>query len=244
MKHYKKTLFFASLISVFSIPVGAIQISSLAEIASEEGTAVFTIKNTEQHRIFLNIGMSELSVDEGNIKKTAYTRENLEQWKINVHPARTIIEPGFEKDFRVSLVNPKNSDQKEDALYQVAFVPSPYFPDGEKPNHAVQMAVGFAGLFIVPGEETKPQIVGSYDGNKVMLNNPGPNAVRASVDFCSGNARYDKPKDCRRNIYLLSGRKLSISKPDMANENSQVKIEAKSLEGNFVQELELEAPSS
>lgn len=233
------------LICIFclSTPVQAIQISSLAEIANEQGEAVFTVKNTELDRVFLNVVMYKLSVKNGKIEKTEYTRENLQQWKINVYPARTIIEPGFEKDFRVTLVAQPNQQRKEDELYQLAFIPTPYFKDGDDhANQAVQMAVGFASLFIVPGQDIQPKIKADYDGKSVQLINIGPNAARAEIDFCIDRMSSTNRRDCRRNLYILSGRELTIPKPDsVPSDSHRAKVEVKSLRGSHSQILHLEA---
>ena len=190
----------------------AIQVSSMFKVADKNSEGVFTVTNTEDKKIFLNIGIYELTMADGEIVKTAYTRDNLDQWKLTVRPARTVINPGFEKDFKLSLNCLPDCASDTDRVFQLAVVPTPYFDEAERAEQAVQMAVGFAPLFIVPGKADKLNYSTRYIDNKLVVYNKGKTFLNISVNNCEGELN----DICRKNIKVLAGRRFEMKlKPEM-----------------------------
>lgn len=190
----------------------AIQVSSMFKVADKKSEGVFTVTNTDSKKIFLNIGIYELTMVDGEIVKTAYTRDNIDQWKLTVRPARTVINPGFEKDFKVSLNCLPDCASDIDRVFQLAVVPTPYFDESVRAEQAVQMAVGFAPLFIVPGKADKLNYSTRYVDNKLVVYNKGKTFLNISVNNCEGKLN----DTCRKSIKVLAGRRFEMElKPEM-----------------------------
>ncbi|MPW30811.1 hypothetical protein F9L16_17635 [Agarivorans sp. B2Z047] len=193
---------------LFAMNATAIEISSMLNVANSNGEGVFTIKNTTDERIFLNVGMHELHIDdEGEIHKNAYTRNNVEEWKIEVRPARTVIAPGFEKDIKVSLSCLPDCDLSKDHVFQLAFVPTPYVESPTDESKTVQMAVGFAPLFIVPTENARIDYEASYKDDTLYLHNKADSYLTLKIDGCGSNG---PSSSCIQNATLLGGRSLKL----------------------------------
>lgn len=232
MMAYKLSGLFSILILTFiSSYANAIQLSSLAEIANKDGEAVFTVKNNDVNRIFLNVTMSEITVVDGEVKKKPYNRDNINEWKIHVRPAKTIIEPGFEKDIRVSFDCKGQCDITKDHVFQLSFVPTPYFAEDKRPAQAVQMAIGFSAIFFAPGEETKPQYKAEYDGKQVRIVNTGQHLFKAILNTC--NADKASASACKKTVFVLAGRELTISLPDTMVGFNTIELETTSANGAF-----------
>ncbi len=194
-----------------SLNAHAIGISSTFELADKAGSATYTVTNTSDKRIFLNAVMYELAVEKGEIKKIPYTRSNIKDWKIEVHPARSVINPGFEKDFRVSLKCRDKCESLKDQAFQIGFVPTPYFAENERPEKAMQIAVGFGANFVNPGKETNLSYDIKRKGDELYIHNKGNALFSARISACKANATADEKKRCEQTINVLGQRQLSLS---------------------------------
>ncbi|MCJ8303310.1 hypothetical protein [Shewanella sp.] len=202
-------------------PAQAIRIDSMFRVADVNNEGVFTVTNTDSKKIFLNIGIYELTMVDGEIVKTAYTRDNIDKWKLTVRPARTMINPGFEKDFKVSLNCLPDCASDTDRVFQLAVVPTPYFDEGERPEKAVQMAIGFAPLFIVLGKADKLNYSTRYIDNKLVVYNKGKTFLDISVNACTGKAN----DTCSKDIKVLAGRRFELElKPEMNKGRLNLKV--------------------
>ncbi len=211
-------------------PAEAIQINSMFSVADINSEGVITVTNTDDKKIFLNIGIYELTIVNGEIVKTAYTRDNIDQWLLTVRPARTMINPGFEKDFKLSLNCLPGCASDTDRVFQLAVVPTPYFDKGQRPEKAVQMAIGFAPLFIVPAKADKLNYTTHYAGNKLVVYNKGNTFLNISVNTCE-----DKLNDtCHKDIKVLAGRRFQMTlKPEMDKGRLNLKVNTT---GNILKE--------
>jgi len=201
----KFILIFAFII--FSQYTSAIEISSMFELM-KQNQASFTVKNTEKNRIYLHIGMSELNIVDGEIIKIPYTRKNIDQWQITVRPAKTIIEPGFEKKIDVTYQCKTQCDDINDKMFQLAVVPTPYFPQGQPNHNAVQMAVGFAPIITVIKKDTPPNYQIKHLGKEVLFTNFGSSLFNANMKSC------DVTKECTAQAKVLAGRVLAYKLPE------------------------------
>lgn len=202
------------LIACVSSGVKAIGVSSMLEYVDERGKATFIVSNSESSRQYINTAVSELIVVNGEIKKIPYTRDNIEQWVLDVRPARTILEPGFKKNI-VMQYQPKKEEREvdRDRVFQITFVPSPYFADGEVPNQ-VKIAFGFAPLLIVPAKKIHPlEYDMSYQGNKVVVTNKGKNFFSLSLEGCAKDVSQNERQACTTSATVLAGRKLEVILP-------------------------------
>ncbi len=211
----------------FSLNAHAIAISSGFEFADETGSATYTITNVTDNRIFVNAVMYELYLDKGKVQTIPYTRANIKDWKIEVHPARAVINPGFEKDFRVTLKCRDKCESLEDQAFQIGFVPTPYFSEDEPPQRSMQVAVGFAANFVFPGKESKLSYNVKRNGNALQIHNKGNAIFKAKISSCSANATKDEKKKCEQNINVLGQRQLSVNLlDDMVGKPLKVHLES------------------
>jgi P pilus assembly chaperone PapD len=192
----------------------AIGISSMLEYADERGEATYTISNTDDYRQYINTAISEVSVVNGVLKNTPYTRNNIDIWALEVRPARTILEPGFKKNIMVKYQPKKGIERADrDRVFQLSFVPTPYFAEGEKPLQ-VKVAFGFAPLLIVPAKQPQPlkyEMV--YRGDKVVVTNKGDTFFSLTLDGCGKNVPAKVRDACVSTATVLAGRTLNIELP-------------------------------
>lgn len=197
-----------------AIPAQAIGIDSMLGYADEQGEAEFVITNSEEYRQYINVAIAELTVERGQIQKMPYTRDNLSEWALEVHPARSILEAGFKKVFALKY-QPKSGVLRidRDRVFQVSFVPTPYFAEGEK-GSAVKMAFGFAPLLIVPAKEAQPLAYElRYRGDKVKVINKGSAFFTLYLDGCPKGTVGQARKACGVDATVLAGRELDIALP-------------------------------
>lgn len=191
---------------------------------TKNGVGKFTVTNTAEYRQFIQIAISDIEIKNGQLVKTPYTRENINQWSMNARPARAVIEPGLKKDFQFSYEPKVESKTDQDHIYQFTFVPTPYFPNGEKEQSTMQVAIGFAPVVIVPAEEDQPI---SFDiksnGDKLQIKNNGKTYLRAHLDTCSATATGVERKQCTDVVYVLSGRDLNVPLADVM-QNKPMKV--------------------
>ncbi|GEK15918.1 hypothetical protein [Aliivibrio fischeri] len=208
MKTLRYSLLLAALYTYEN--VAAIGINSMVEFA-HEGKGTFTISNSEDFRQFISVAVSSISIENGELVKTPYTRENIDSWSLIVRPARTIIDANLSKSFKVSY-KPLSSELKDrDKMYQLTFIPTPYFAKGESIKHAVQVAIGFAPIFVVPAEKDQELDYDvTYDGESIQLNNHGNSYIRAFFDACPEFTKGKARESCTKIAYAMSGRRLTI----------------------------------
>lgn len=210
-----------------TVPAHAIAISSMLEYTDSKGKAEFTITNSEDYRQYINVLITELIVENGEIRKVPYTRENVHKWVMSAHPARAIVEPDFKKNFLL-MYQPITGepDFNTDRVFQVSFVPTPYFAENEKQGSAVKMAFGFAPLIIVPAKEPQPLAYDmTYRGDKVTVVNNGNTAITLLLDGCPQGLADKERSKCSADAVVLAGRKLDVALP--ASMASQSTLKAK-----------------
>ncbi|UKA03998.1 hypothetical protein [Photobacterium damselae] len=207
-----KLLPWTLFLSMLSPMTQAISIDSMLVFANQNGEGTFTIGNTEDYRQFLNVVLYDLDIVDGEYVKTRYTSQNLADWEISVKPARSILEPGFKKSFLASYPTPKNLES--DKLYQIGFVPTPYFDKENVPKQIMQMAVGFAAIFVVPTNKDYPiKYEMNYTGHTLNIKNTGKSLVNISVNGCSINTPKNKEEKCKIETTVFSGRDLTLNLP-------------------------------
>lgn len=210
----------------------AIAINTTFQLADNTGAATYTITNNTDKRIFLNTVMYELKVENGGLEKIPYSRENIKDWKIEVYPARSVINPGFEKDFQVRLKCRDKCDNALDQAFQIGFVPTPYFAESERPQKAMQIAVGFAANFINPGKEGKLNYEIKRTDNGLQIHNKGSALFNALISSCGANATKEEKKTCEQRVHVLSKRDLPVKLPkEMLGK--ELKIFMQSADRNF-----------
>ncbi|AUV88084.1 hypothetical protein LL295_06495 [Vibrio campbellii] len=223
MKMNKKILT-ALIIAVAPLSSHAIGIDNMMTFADND-KGHFTITNSEDYRQFIQVAMSKVTTQDGQLVKTPLTRNNLPDWDIAVRPARTVIDPRLQKNFEVSYQPKVGADKTKDHMYQVTFVPTPYFAKGEANKQALQVAVGFAPYFIVPAEKDAPfNYEMSFKGKTFHLHNYADTYLHAVLDTCSTGTVGKTREDCNKVIYTLAGRDLNVSLPKNMQGVDSIKV--------------------
>lgn len=237
----KKWILGVLLTQFVTVPVYAIGIDSMLEYTDMKGEAKFTVTNSDAGRQYINVLISELLVENGNIKKVPYTRDNLNQWAMAAYPARSILEPKFKKEF--SLVYQPKKDElviNRDRVFQVSFIPTPYFAEGEKKNNAVKMEFGFAPLVIVPAPQPEPLNYDmEYRGNSVTVVNKGNSFFTLFLDGCPEGTPDKARSTCSVDATVLAGRKLNIPLSAQIAKQSTLKARMSSHGNKFKAEATL-----
>ncbi len=224
----------------WSTCLSAIEINSMFVVADENGEGSFTIKNTTDKRIFMNVGMFEMNVVNSEIEKTAYTRDNIKDWKINVRPAKTIIDPGYVKDFKISMKCKSNCDDTQDQLFQLAFVPTPYFDDEFNEPKVVQMSIGFGALFLNAAKDSPIQYQALFDGRNAIIDNQGDSYLNARLTSCPLETKREAKPNCEKSVNVLPGRRLTVALPDGMNKQ-YVDLHLKTNLDEYTEVVRLEA---
>lgn len=229
-----------------AVPAHAIGINSMLEYADPKGKAEFTITNSEESRQYINVLITELVVENGELRKVPYTRDNVEKWVMSAHPARAIVEPEFKKSFLLMhqpIVG--EPDVNKDRVFQVSFVPTPYFAEDEiMQNSAVKMAFGFAPLVIVPAKEPQPLAYDmTYRGDKVTVINNGNTAFTLFLDGCPENTAEKERSKCSTDAVVLAGRKLNVALPASMVSQSTLKAKMATYGNKFKAEVTLRKQS-
>lgn len=220
----KLRMFFVWYALVTTGAAHAIGINSMLQYADPKGQAEFTITNSDASRQYINVLITELIVENGEIRKEPYTRDNVESWVLSAHPARAIVEPGFKKNFLL-MYQPivGEPDLNRDRVFQVSFVPTPYIAEDEPmKDSTVNMTFGFAPLVIIPAKKQQPLAYEmAYRGDKVMVMNRGNTAFRLLLDGCPKDTTDKERSKCSADAVVLAGRKLNVVlNTTMANQST------------------------
>ncbi len=201
---------------------GSIGIDAMIKF-TDQGKGEFVVTNSADYRQFIQVAITALSVEDGQLTKMAYSRDNIDQWRLQVNPARTAIDVGMQKVFTVQYEPQSEQEREQDHAYQLTFVPTPYFTDGEPNKSTVQLAVGFAPVLIVPAENDQPL---SYhmtrEGGQLHIHNKGGTYLRALLDVCPDGAKGSVQEACMKTIYVLAGRELSVDLSTMFQEAEKI----------------------
>ncbi|PPA27882.1 hypothetical protein C3737_22100 [Aeromonas jandaei] len=230
-----------------ALPAHAIGINSMLEYVDSSGRAEFIITNSEDSRQYINVQLAELLVENGDIRKLPYSRENVNKWVMSAHPSRAIVEPGFKKTFLLMhqpIVG--EPDFNKDRVFQVSFVPSPYFDEDElaKENSTVKMAFGFAPIVIIPAKEPQPLTYKmTYHDDRVMVENNGNTAFSLFLDGCPEKIIDKERGKCTTNATVLAGRNLSIPLPTAMVGKSTLKAKLATYGNKFSADVTLKKQS-
>ncbi|WP_395948447.1 hypothetical protein ACFWHB_11715 [Aeromonas mytilicola subsp. aquatica] len=236
----------AWLTLLVTVPAHAIGINSMLEYSDPKGRAEFTITNTEDQRQYITVLITELIVENGELRKEPYTRDNVDKWVMSAHPARAIVEPGFKKSFLLMYQPIVGEPVNKDRVFQVSFAPTPYFDkeDEISQNSSVKMAFGFAPLVIVPAKEAQPLAYDmTYRGDSVTVVNRGNTAFTLYLDGCPQNTADKERSKCSTDAVVLAGRKLNLTLPAVMVSQSTLKAKMATYGNKFKAEATLRKQS-
>ncbi|MFM5180227.1 hypothetical protein ACEUAY_11640 [Aeromonas veronii] len=225
-------LILAAILGGGVINANAISVSTMMATVDDDGRAVINVHNTEKYRQYISVTISELLFTGKEIERLAYSRDNIPQWALEVKPARTIIEADFEKAFAIKYLNQKEKPLLRDRVFEVSFVPAPYFAEGEDSKNAVKIVFGFAPLVIVPATEIlPPQYNLSYKDGEVTVSNKGNSYFQLFLDGCSGLLPSVKMDTCSIDTTVLAGRTIKLTLPDAMKRMPSLKARIVSYKG-------------
>lgn len=205
----------------------AIEVDTLFRVAGKDGVGVFNVTNSEGKRLFLNVAMFEIKIENGEIIEIPYTRDNINSWKISVQPAKTIIDPKFTKALKVSMKCKDTCDKNADQVFRIGIVPTPYYDGDKPPQHLVQMAIGFGAIFVNPGKDQPLNYNVDYKGNDFIITNNNPTYMRAIINACDAGVEGPELESCRIKVNVLGGRKLTFLLPEkMRKQKINLKVES------------------
>ena len=203
----------------------SIGISSTIELANDSGVATFTVTNTDNFRQFIDVIVSEVRVENGQLTYMPYNRDNVEDWELEVTPSRTIVDPKVQKDFKASYRPKFQGSDLKDKVFKLDIVPTPYFEPGEKVNGAVKFAFGVSPFVIIPAKKSTPiKYSVIYKGDKVHIANLGDNFFKADMDTCEDDTHSKVRELCSSKAFLLSGRELIVDLPKGMQNKAAINI--------------------
>ena len=215
MKQAVNRFLVGTLFCLFSLPVLAIEIDGMFKVSGANDSATYKITNSGDSRIYLNAVVQELEVDGKTINKIHYDRNNLEQWKATVTPSQMVLGPGFEGRFQVQY-DCEKCDPDTERVFQISFIPSPYFENGKEEQHRVGVSVGFAALFVKYSGVDDINYAASLDGQDMTIINHGQSFIQVGVQYCNSNDAPSQVKKCDMEVSVLAGRELTFKLPLLA----------------------------
>lgn len=220
MMYRHSLLIISTFILTLPFKVLAIQVSDLFVVANKQDKAVVTVTNTNDSRVFLNTSVSEILLDKGELIEKKYNKHNIDDWKLNIFPARSILEPGFKKDIIMKFnCDGKTCDRNRDHVFKVGLVPVPYY-EGELDMSLVQFSVGFAPVVVVPANPSQIELEYIYsDDGDLLLTNHGKTFLYVDVvpKTCSGD------ESCIRKLKILAGRKFGLALGELKSQPLEIK---------------------
>lgn len=222
------------LLTLYVVDANSIGISSTVEFANESGDAIFTVSNNDGIRQYINVVVSEVRVENGQLTFTPYNRDNVADWELDVTPARAIIDVNVQKDFKASFRPKVKGDELKERVFKLDIIPTPYFAPGEKVNGAVKFAFGVSPYVIIPAKANSPiEYSVIYKGDKVHISNIGSNYFTAKIDTCLEGTSSKLRNTCSLSAHLLSGRVLIVDLPENMQHKDAINVSFSSFDNEI-----------
>ncbi|HGS4463341.1 TPA: hypothetical protein ACMDOB_003212 [Vibrio metschnikovii] len=202
---------------LFSSLANALTIDAMYLVSDSRGNGVVSLTNDLEQTNFVNTYIYELMTDEhGNIVRTQYVEENIDDWKIITTTPKLIIESGVSKDIGIrALCEPEVCARDKDLMFSISFEPSPYFEEGESQQSLVTINYGYASLFIIPAAQPNIRYTLVNKGDYILAKNTGNTLLNLVIDQCSSTVK----NNCRITERLVAGRERQIKLPDHFKRN-------------------------
>ncbi|WP_217520380.1 hypothetical protein [Vibrio metschnikovii] len=197
---------------LFSSYVNSLTIDTMYLVSDSHGNGVISLMNDLEQTSFISSHIYELMTNEqGELIKTQYTEDNIDDWKIITTIPKIIIEPGVSKDIGIrALCDPATCAIDKDLMFSIAFEPSPYFEEEESKESLVMINYGYATLFIIPTSEPNYSYKLINKGDYIFAKNTGNSLINLVIDQCSSIVKIN----CRITERLLAGRERIIKLPE------------------------------
>lgn len=213
----KKLAIFALTASV-SFNSGALGVDSLIKLM-DDTQDTFTVSNNDGYRQFVNLMISEVKIIDGELSQMPYDKDNIADWTLEVRPNKLILDNGQSKKILVRYIG--EGQRKQDKLYSISIMPTPYYTENEVPNNTVQMVIGVAPYVIMPASIDAPlQYSVKYSKEYIEVTNFGGTYFNANVKACDSIELKVPVEECISTSYVLSGREIKIPLPERTNKGN------------------------
>ncbi|KAA8596178.1 hypothetical protein F0Z19_5073 [Vibrio cyclitrophicus] len=198
-----KYLYSTLLLFIISAPAQALKIDSMLTTADEYGNGVFTLTNELASTSFITSSIEKVDVVNGELVKTPYSKDNLNDWEITVTHPKLILESQRVKQVGIRSLCGNQCNFEQDKVYQITFAPVPYVENPEQ-QEAPLLAInfGYAPLFVIPAAKSKIAYEMTYKGDTVLMKNTGNTYVRFMISKCTAKLNVK----CQSSYTSLSGR--------------------------------------
>lgn len=203
------------LLACLATSVQAFSVDSLFKIDSGKDNYLL-LKNTTGRTEFVNVRLSHLSIEKGEVIEKPFKTEEFMNWPIYSSPSSVILDPGGAE--RVSLVR-MNKDNEQDMLIGVSLLPDTL----SSFNNSVDISVGYKSWYLVPGQSTMTgQLIAKRNAGELLLDNNTNKHLSVSIDGC-GNSEFSD-QDCASTLFLLSGASKTIPISALKGKGKKINI--------------------
>ena len=202
----KKVTTLAAL--VFTNSTFAMNVNTMLLVSDEYGNGVFTVSNEKTMPEFIQTKIIQLKVQDNELVKTPYTKDNFDDWKITLTHPKMIIEPGREKNVGVRSLCGTKCDFSNDQYFFVSFEPSNYDPEG-KIKSEVSNNFGYRPIFVIPAKNQKIDFSVIVKNDELVMENKGNTFIKAHIDQCNDKVN----SECQLTALSLAGRTRSYKLP-------------------------------
>ena len=205
---------------LFANSTFAMNVNTMLLVSDEYGNGVFTVSNEKTMPEFIQTKIIQLKVQDNELVKTPYTKDNFDDWKVTLTHPKMIIEPGREKNVGVRSLCGTKCDFSNDQYFFVSFEPSNYDPEG-KIKSEVSNNFGYRPIFVIPAKKQKIDFSVIVKNDELVMENKGNTFIKAHIDQCNDKVN----SECQLTALSLAGRKLGYKLPkNIDTKNLMVEI--------------------
>lgn len=199
----------------------------------------YVVTNTTEQPLFIITNVTEKLIKKDSVEDINYSAKNIDDWKINVVPARFILSPGESKLVYVNDIScstQENCNRLKDDVFSIGFVPQVYIPEGSKKVDSVGILFGFAPTYVLPPVEQKIdydiEIKQIENVSNLVFKNKGNSMVTVMLDQC-GESRTKESCSTYRQVY--ADRHVNIPLPEQYKKGN-VKIKVLNGQETYIKE--------
>ncbi|EDP60391.1 hypothetical protein [Vibrio sp. AND4] len=213
-----KNLAIFALTASISFNSDALGVDSLIKLM-DNTQDTFTVSNNDGYRQFVNLMISDVKIIDGELSQIPYNKDNIADWTLEARPNKLILDNGQSKKFSVRYIG--EVQRKQDKVYAINVIPTPYYAENEAPNNTVQMVIGVAPYVIIPASIDAPlRYSVKYSKEYIEVTNLGGTYFNANVKACDSVELKVPVKECISTSYVLSGREIKIPLPERTNKGN------------------------
>ncbi|MGR5327829.1 hypothetical protein [Photobacterium damselae] len=191
--------------------LNAMTIDTMLKVADKNGQGAYVVTNNELAPIFVNVNLAKINVEQGEVVKDYYTKNNLLSWEASMTQNKFVVKPGMKKIIGIRALCADSCDENKDSIFAAQFTPTPYKKKG-KEEKGVSISYGYESIFIIPAKNKKISYTIKKDKSLVKLKNDSNTTLEVFFNKCSEMFK----SDCSIKSVLLPGRVRTIKLPKNA----------------------------